>query len=75
MDAALRPDGDVQTDQLADYVIPGCSNCGVRLLDRAVRRSLPVVIVNRGATHGDSRATVRLEGGTSKILAALAERL
>lgn len=50
-------------------------NSGIRLLDRAVRRKLPVVIINRGETKGDSRATVRLEGGTSEILAALSQRL
>lgn len=50
-------------------------NSGIRLLERAVRRDKPVVIVNRGTTKGDRRATVRLEGGTSEILTALAERL
>jgi NAD-dependent SIR2 family protein deacetylase len=50
-------------------------NSGIRLLESAIRHDLPVVIVNRGATKGDSRATVRLEGGTSEILAALAQRL
>lgn len=50
-------------------------NSGIRLLERAVQRDKPVVIVNRGATKGDPRATVRLEGGTSEILTALAERL
>lgn len=50
-------------------------NSGIRLLDRAIRHDLPVVIVNRGATKGDPRATVRVEGGTSETLAALAERL
>lgn len=50
-------------------------NSGIRLLDRAVKRSMPVVIINRGPTKGDSRATVRLEGGTSELLAQLADRL
>lgn len=50
-------------------------NSGIRLLERAVREGKPVVIINRGATKGDSRATVRLEGGTSEFLSALAERL
>jgi NAD-dependent SIR2 family protein deacetylase len=50
-------------------------NSGIRLLDAATRRGLPVVIVNRGPTKGDSRATVRLEAGASETLSVLAERL
>lgn len=117
-DIALKPDGDVNTDQLSDFSVPECTNCGgmlkpdvvffgelvprerfsaafdtvrnagalliagsslavnsgIRLLDRAVRRKIPVVIINRGPTKGDPRATVRLEGGTSEILSALAKR-
>lgn len=49
-------------------------NSGVRLMDHAIRRGLPVVILNRGETKGDRRATVRLEGGTSELLAALEAR-
>jgi hypothetical protein len=33
------------------------------------------VIINRGATRGDSRATVKLDAGTSETLTALADRL
>ena len=50
-------------------------NSGIRLLDRAIRRELPVVIINRGPTKGDNRATVRVEGGASQTLAELALRL
>ena len=50
-------------------------NSGIRLLDIASRRDIPVVIVNRGPTRGDKRATVRLEAGTSETLVALAQRL
>ncbi|MTE23637.1 Sir2 family NAD-dependent protein deacetylase [Microbacterium sp. ZXX196] len=50
-------------------------NSGIRLVERARRRRLPVVIVNRGATKGDARATVKIDGGTSEALAHLAERL
>jgi NAD-dependent SIR2 family protein deacetylase len=50
-------------------------NSGIRLLDIASRRRIPVVIVNRGPTKGDARATVRLESGTTETLTALAERL
>ncbi|HEY8588399.1 MAG TPA: Sir2 family NAD-dependent protein deacetylase [Naasia sp.] len=50
-------------------------NSGVRLLDLARRRKLPVVIVNRGPTKGDRKASVKLESGTTETLAALAARL
>ena len=50
-------------------------NSGVRLVDHAVRRRKPVVIVNRGATRSDRRAVVRLEAGTTETLTALADRL
>ncbi|MDN3495959.1 Sir2 family NAD-dependent protein deacetylase [Planococcus sp. APC 4015] len=59
-------------------IIAGSSlvvNSGIRLLDRARRRRLPIVIVNRGATRGDSRATVKIEAGTSEVFAMLAESL
>lgn len=50
-------------------------NSGIRLLEVALRRRIPVVIVNRGVTKGDSRATIKLDTGTSETLVALAERL
>lgn len=50
-------------------------NSGIRLLELARRRRLPIVIVNRGVTKGDSRATVKIDGGTSETLTALAVRL
>jgi NAD-dependent SIR2 family protein deacetylase len=50
-------------------------NSGIRLLDRAAKRHIPIVIVNRGATKGDSRADVKIDAGTSEILTELAERL
>lgn len=50
-------------------------NSGIRLLDIASRRNIPVVIINRGPTRGDKRATVRLEAGTSETLVAIAQRL
>lgn len=50
-------------------------NSGIRLVDRAERRGLPVVIINRGATRADARATVKIDGGASDTLAALAEGL
>jgi NAD-dependent SIR2 family protein deacetylase len=59
-------------------VIAGSSlvvNSGIRLLERARRRRLPVVIVNRGATRADARATVKIDAGTSEVLQALAVAL
>ena len=59
-------------------VIAGSSlvvNSGIRLLDQAVKRRMPVVIVNRGETKGDARATLKIDAGTSEVLVALRERL
>jgi len=59
-------------------VIAGSSlvvNSGIRLLERARRRRMPVVIVNRGETRGDARATVKIDAGTSEVLSALADAL
>lgn len=50
-------------------------NSGIRLLERARRRKLPVVIVNRGQTRADAHATVKLDAGTSEVLAAIASAL
>jgi NAD-dependent SIR2 family protein deacetylase len=59
-------------------VIAGSSlivNSGIRLLDLAVRRKIPVVIINRGQTKGDARATLKIDGGTSEAFTGLLERL
>jgi NAD-dependent SIR2 family protein deacetylase len=59
-------------------VIAGSSlvvNSGIRLLEEARRKRLPIVIVNRGETKGDARATVKLDGGTTETLVELARRL
>jgi NAD-dependent SIR2 family protein deacetylase len=59
-------------------VIAGSSlvvNSGIRLLEQARRRKLPVVIVNRGVTKGDGRATVKIDAGTTETLRAIAARL
>jgi len=50
-------------------------NSGIRLLERARRRKLPIVIVNRGATRADSRASVKIDAGTSEVLDHLASSL
>lgn len=50
-------------------------NSGMRLVERARRRRLPVVVVNRGATRADSRAAVKIDHGTSEVLGILAASL
>lgn len=50
-------------------------NSGIRLVQVAERRELPVVIVNRGETKADQRAAVKVDGGTSETLVALRDRL
>lgn len=65
-------------DSADALIIAGSSlavNSGIRLLDKAARRKVPIVIINRGMTKGDSRATVKIEEGTSETLVALLERL
>ncbi|WP_306233370.1 Sir2 family NAD-dependent protein deacetylase [Agrococcus beijingensis] len=50
-------------------------NSGTRLLEVARRAGVPIVIVNRGETKWDSRSAVRVEGGTSESLRAIADAL
>jgi len=50
-------------------------NSGIRLLEQALRRRLPVIIINRGVTKGDPRATVKIDGGASETLARIAPLL
>jgi len=50
-------------------------NSGIRLLERARRRRLPIVIVNRGETRGDPHATVKVDAGTSEVLQLLASAI
>ncbi|MCU1410138.1 MAG: NAD-dependent deacetylase [Rhodoglobus sp.] len=65
--------------QAADaLVIAGSSlvvNSGIRLLEQASRRKVPIVIINRGVTKGDNRASVKIDAGTSETLVSLLERL
>ena len=59
-------------------VVAGSSlvvNSGIRLVERARRRRLPVVVVNRGVTRADARATVKIDAGTSEVLRAFADAL
>jgi NAD-dependent SIR2 family protein deacetylase len=48
---------------------------GFRFVRHAAARRIPTVIVNRGATRGDSLATLRLDGGCSEHLRRLADAL
>lgn len=50
-------------------------NSGIRFLEIARRKRMPIVIVNRGSTKGDARASIKVDAGTSETLVALAERL
>lgn len=50
-------------------------NSGIRLVERAARLRMPIVIINRGETKGDGKATVKIEEGTSETLVRLLERL
>ena len=50
-------------------------NSGIRILERARRREMPIVIVNREPTRVDSWAQVLLHAGTSEALPALARLL
>jgi NAD-dependent SIR2 family protein deacetylase len=48
---------------------------GFRFVRRAVRREVPVVVVNRGPTRGDDLPVLKVDHGTSELLAELALRL
>jgi NAD-dependent SIR2 family protein deacetylase len=48
---------------------------GLRFVRRAAKLSIPVVLVNRGATRGDPLVTVRLDAGCSEVLSVLADAL
>lgn len=50
-------------------------NSGIRLLEQARRRRLPIVIVNRGATKGDRVAALKIDAGTTETITALRDRL
>lgn len=59
-------------------VVAGSSlvvNSGVRLVERARRRGIPLIIVNREPTRADPWAHVVLSGGTGDVLPALKELL
>jgi NAD-dependent SIR2 family protein deacetylase len=48
---------------------------GYLLVRRAVRRGVPVAVVNRGPTRGDDHADVRVDADLTRVLPALASAL
>ncbi|MGI6877559.1 NAD-dependent deacetylase [Microbacterium sp. gxy059] len=50
-------------------------NSGIRVVERARRRGLPIVVVNRGETKADARVDLRIDAGTSEALSSLAAAL
>jgi NAD-dependent SIR2 family protein deacetylase len=48
---------------------------GYRFLRRAHEKSIPIVIVNRGAVRGEEHAALKIEASTGAVLASAAERL
>ncbi|MFS2241299.1 Sir2 family NAD-dependent protein deacetylase [Microbacterium sp. OR16] len=59
-------------------VVAGTSltvNSGIRVIERARRRDMPIVIVNHEPTRADAWADEVIEGGTTEVLSALATRL
>ncbi|WP_022892095.1 NAD-dependent protein deacetylase [Agromyces subbeticus] len=65
--------------QTADVLLVAGSslvvNSGMRLIEQARRKRLPIVVVNRGITKGDSRAAIKIDAGASETLAAFAAAL
>jgi NAD-dependent SIR2 family protein deacetylase len=65
-------------DEAAALVVAGSSltvMSGLRFVRHAAKDGKPVVIINRGATRGDDKATVKLEAGVSESLTWLAAEL
>ncbi|SJN44536.1 NAD-dependent protein deacetylase of SIR2 family [Microbacterium esteraromaticum] len=50
-------------------------NSGIRVIERARRRDMPLVIVNHEPTKADGWADAVIAGGTTPVLSALASRL
>jgi hypothetical protein len=48
---------------------------GLRFVRHAARDGKPVIIINRGQTRGDDKATIKLEAGVSEALSWLAAEL
>lgn len=50
-------------------------NSGIRLIDIARKKRMPIIIVNRGETKGDKFADLKIDAGTSEVLQSLASAL
>lgn len=50
-------------------------NSGMRLIELARRRRMPIIVVNRGITKGDSRAAVKIDAGASEVFARMSAAL
>ncbi|ADX73464.1 NAD-dependent protein deacetylase [Pseudarthrobacter phenanthrenivorans] len=65
-------------DDASALVVAGSSltvMSGLRFVRHAAKDGKPVVIINRGVTRGDDKATIKLEAGVSESLAWLAAEL
>jgi len=65
-------------DDAAAVVVAGSSltvMSGLRFVRHAAKDGKPVVIINRGETRGDDKATIKLEAGVSESLTWLAGNL
>tara|TARA_R110002124_G_scaffold51856_10_gene149583 strand:+ start:668 stop:1498 length:831 start_codon:yes stop_codon:yes gene_type:complete len=70
--------GAALVDQSEAMIVAGSSlvvNSGIRLVERAMRKQIPLVIINRGTTKADRRANVKIDGGASAVLSELVKRL
>lgn len=78
VDPQQRAAAEALVDEADAVLAVGTSlvvNTGLRLVHRAKRAGLPVGIVNRTPTPADEQAAVRVTGGASAVLTALADRL
>jgi NAD-dependent SIR2 family protein deacetylase len=71
-------EGAALVSRAGALVVAGSSlvvNSGIRLIEIARRRRIPLVVINRGVTKGDKQAAVKIDAGTSETLRSLQERL
>ncbi|MDP9807054.1 NAD-dependent SIR2 family protein deacetylase [Trueperella bonasi] len=79
---SVRPEDLVAATELIDdaeaLLVAGSSlpvGSALRLVRRAHKWQIPIVIINRGATKGDELANVKVHAGTSEALTWLATHL